>query len=158
MNVGPPADRDDWIGLTDAPLPVADALAWAVRPGGGAQVLFSGTVRDHAEHRTDVTSVEYEAYAEQVEPRLARIASEARSRWSGLGPLVLLHRIGRLEVGECSVVVVAAAPHRAEAFDAARFCIDTLKATVPIWKKETWAGGTDWGLAAQAIDEVGDPA
>jgi molybdopterin synthase catalytic subunit len=154
VNVQGPADRNDWIGLSDAPLPVADALAWAVRPGCGAQVLFSGTVRDHAEHRTDVSSIEYEAYAEQVEPRLARIASEARGRWPDLGPLVLLHRVGPLAVGECSVVVVAAAPHRGEAFEAARFCIDTLKATVPIWKRETWSGGTDWGLASQVIDEV----
>jgi molybdopterin synthase catalytic subunit len=154
VNVRPPANGNDWIGLSDAPLPIADAVAWTVRPGCGAQVLFSGTVRDNAEHRTDVTSIEYEAYAEQVEPRLTRITEEARKRWPDLGALVVLHRVGRLEVGECSVVVVASAPHRGEAFEAARFCIDTLKATVPIWKQETWSGGTDWGLASHSIGEV----
>jgi molybdopterin synthase catalytic subunit len=68
---------------------------------------------------------------------------------------VLLHRTGELDVGESSVVVVASAPHRGEAFDAARFGIDTLKSTVPIWKKETWSGGSDWGTDATEIADVG---
>jgi molybdopterin synthase catalytic subunit len=137
-------------------LPVNSALEWSVRPDCGAQVLFSGTVRDHAEGRSGVSELEYEAYVEQVEPRLARIAAEARRRWPTVGRLALLHRTGVLKLGECSVIVVASSPHRAEAFEAARWCIDTLKATTPIWKRETWAGGTDWGLAAQDLTEVDD--
>jgi molybdopterin synthase catalytic subunit len=153
--VQPPAGDDTWVALTDQPLPVGAVADWAVRPDCGAVVLFSGTVRDHAEHRTNVTKLTYEAYAEQVEPRLLAIADEARTRWP-VGRLALLHRTGELVLGESSVVVVASSPHRGEAFEAARWCIDTLKATVPIWKRETWEGGEDWGLCAHDVVEVGD--
>jgi molybdopterin synthase catalytic subunit len=153
--VQPPAGDDTWVALTDQPLPVGAVADWAVRPDCGAVVLFSGTVRDHAEHRTNVTKLAYEAYAEQVEPRLLAIADEARTRWP-VGRLALLHRTGELVLGESSVVVVASSPHRGEAFEAARWCIDTLKATVPIWKRETWEGGEDWGLCAHDVVEVGD--
>jgi molybdopterin synthase catalytic subunit len=146
---------DTWIALTDSELPVGEVLDWAVRPGCGAVVLFSGTVRDHAEGRTGVSKLVYEAYTEQVEPRLTAIAEEARRRWP-VGRLALLHRVGELVVGESSVVVVASTPHRPEAFESARFCIDTLKATVPIWKRETWEGGEDWGLCAHDVVDVGD--
>lgn len=129
-------------------------MRWSVRADCGAQVVFTGTVRDHAEGRAGVSLVEYEAYAEQVEPRLSQLAAEARRRWPALGRLVLLHRIGELAVGECSVVVVASAPHRAEAFEAARWCIDTLKETAPIWKREVWDGGAGWGTGARPVDEV----
>ncbi len=153
--VPPPTDGQDWIGLYADPLPLEAALRWSVRPDCGGQVLFSGTVRDHAEGRSGVSQLEYEAYVEQVEPRLARIAAEARRQWPQIGRVVLLHRIGILQLEECSVVVVVSAPHRGEAFEAARWCIDTLKATVPIWKRETWQGGVDWGLCAQEVAEVG---
>jgi molybdopterin synthase catalytic subunit len=151
--VQPQPAADTWLALTDEPLPLGSAVEWAIRPDCGAVVLFTGTVRDHAEGRPQVTNLTYEAYAEQVEPRLAAIAGEARRRWS-LGRVALLHRIGELSVGEPSVVVVASSAHRPEAFEAARFCIDTLKATVPIWKRETWAGGEDWGLCAHDVIEV----
>ena len=154
-----PADGENWLGLTSEPLPVAAAHDWAVVPGCGAVVLFTGTVRDHADGRAGVSSLEYEAYEEQVVPRLEEIVDETRARWPQLGRLVLLHRVGRLEVTEPSVVVVASAPHRPEAFEAARFAIDTLKATVPIWKRETWEGGVDWGTCAHDVTpvaEVGD--
>jgi molybdopterin synthase catalytic subunit len=154
VGLQPPEHSDDWIGLISEPLPLEVARAWAERPSCGAVVLFTGTVRDHAEGRPGVSMLEYEAYQEEVEPRLAAIAGEARARAAGIGRLVLLHRVGRLSIGEASVVVVASAPHRAEAFDAARFAIDTLKATVPIWKREKWADGDGWGLAAQPIEEV----
>ncbi len=98
--------------------------------------------------------LEYEGYESEVDARLVALAGEARSRWPVLGRLVLLHRLGALEVGETSVLVVAGAPHRAEAFEAARWCIDTLKATVPIWKRETWEGGVDWGTGATVVDDV----
>ena len=129
------------------------ALEWAVLPGCGAVVNFVGTVRDHAEGRPGVTGIEYEAYVEQVEPRLRAIAETARDRWPCLGRVVLLHRVGPLAVTEASVLVVTSTPHRAEAFAATRFCIDTLKATVPIWKRESWSGGVEWG--SDACDVVG---
>ena len=78
-----------------------------------------------------MSQLEYEAYVDQVEPRLLRIAAEARTRWPVLGRIVLLHRIGVLGLTECSVVVVVSSPHRAEAFDAARWCIDTLEGDGP---------------------------
>ncbi|MDQ3106291.1 MAG: molybdenum cofactor biosynthesis protein MoaE, partial [Actinomycetota bacterium] len=95
------------------------------------------------------------AYTEQVEPRLRTLCGEIRARWPEVGRLVLLHRVGRLELREVAVVVVAGAPHRPEAFAAARFAIDALKATVPIWKKESWEGGEDWGTDAAPVEEVG---
>ena len=134
----------DWTGVTGGELPVDDAVRWAILPSCGGVVTFCGTVRDHSDGRPGVTSLEYEAYVEQVVPRLDAVAAAARARWPELGRLALLHRIGTLAVGDVSVVVVTSAPHRGEAFDAAEFCIDTIKETVPIWKRETWAGGTDW--------------
>ena len=152
----PPRQAETWVALTEEPLPLGTVADWAVRPDCGGLVVFSGTVRDHAEGRPGVTGLTYEAYAEEVEPRLAEIARTARERWTALGRLALLHRSGRLEVGESSVLVVASAPHRAEAFQAARYCIDALKASVPIWKRETWADGEDWGLDAHPVERV-DP-
>jgi molybdopterin synthase catalytic subunit len=149
-----PVEGAEWIALTGSVLPVGKVAEWVVLPGTGASVTFSGTARDHAEGRPGVTALEYEAYASQVEPRLRDIADEARRRWPDLGRLVLLHRTGPLAIGESSVLVAASAPHRGEAFEAARFLIDTLKATVPIWKKETWEGGEDWGLRAHDLVEV----
>jgi molybdopterin synthase catalytic subunit len=141
-------DGDTWVALATDSLPVAAAHDWAVRPDCGGVVLFTGTVRDHAEGRPGVQSLEYEAYAEQVEPKLLQVAKGARERWPDVGNIALLHRIGSLAIGEPAVVVVVSAPHREHAFEAARWCIDTLKAGVPIWKKERWEGGEDWGLAA----------
>jgi molybdopterin synthase catalytic subunit len=151
----PPAEGETWVGLSSAPLPVAEAAAWAVRPDCGGLVLFSGTARDHAAGRPGVHRLEYEAYDEQVVPRLMVIAEEARARWPDVGRVALLHRTGPLDIGESAVVVAVSAPHRAAAFEAARFCIDTLKRTVPIWKREVWAGGESWGLEAQHIVDVG---
>jgi molybdopterin synthase catalytic subunit len=129
-------------------------VAWAERPECGAVVLFTGTVRDHAEGRPGVSELEYEAYEEEVVPRLVAIAAEARRQWADLGRLAVLHRVGTLAVGETSVLIAVSAPHRGEAFDAARFCIDTLKTTVPIWKRETWDGGSDWALCSHPVEPV----
>ncbi len=129
-------------------------MGWVTLPGCGAQVVFRGTVRDHAEGRSGVSRIEYEAYTEQVEGRLADIAREARDRWPMIGRIALLHRVGELTVGETSVLVVVSAPHRAEAFEAARWSIDVLKETVPIWKRETWEGGADWGTGAHDLAEI----
>jgi molybdopterin synthase catalytic subunit len=139
-----------WIAISDDPLPVADAQEWVVLPSCGAAVTFVGTVRDHAEGRDGVTELEYEAYIEVALERMAAIADEMDSRWS-VGRLALLHRVGRLELTEAAVVVAVSAAHRGEAFAAAEWAIDTLKSTVPIWKKETWAGGSDWGTDAVAV-------
>ncbi|WP_262322184.1 molybdenum cofactor biosynthesis protein MoaE [Acidiferrimicrobium sp. IK] len=150
-----PGNGDDWVALTAEALPVAAAHDWVGRPWCGAEVVFTGTVRDHADGRSGVTSLDYEAYTEEVEPRLARLAAAARSQWPGLGRIVLWHRTGQMAVGEASVVVAVSAPHRGEAFDAARWAIDTLKESIPIWKHETWQDGAGWGTGARHITEVG---
>lgn len=161
-HVQPPGDGDDWLGLTDAALPIGEMYEWCVRPDCGAVVLFSGTVRDHADGRSDVERLEYEAYDEMVVPKLAEIAAEARARWSDLGRIVLVHRVGSLGLGESSVVAAVSAPHRPEAFAAAHFAIDALKVSVPVWKREIWSGGADWGTNAadlvSATDVLSDAA
>lgn len=135
-------------------LPIQSALEWVVVPSCGAVTSFTGTVRDHAEGRDDVVAVEYEAYAEHVEGRLRDIADAARRKWPDIGRLVVLHRAGRLEVGEASVLIAASTPHRAESFEVTRYCIETVKTAVPIWKKEYWSGGADWGTRSVDVQGV----
>lgn len=166
-SVLPPDHGNDWLGLTDAPLPIGALYDWCVRPDCGAVVLFSGTVRDHAvdadgELRDGVTYLEYEAYSEMVVPKLQEIADECRARWPQTGRIALVHRVGRLELGESSVVVAVSSPHRPEAFEAARFAIDALKVSVPVWKREEWAAGPDgetrtgWGTNAADVVAASD--
>ena len=120
-----------------------------VGPGDGALCLFLGVVRADNDGRA-VVRLEYEAYEEMALPMIEEIAAEARGRF-GVSDVRIVHRLGRLEVGEVSVAVAAASPHRAEAFAACRYAIDTLKARVPIWKKEFFADGAVWreGPAAE---------
>jgi len=156
-----PPDGDEWLGLTEAPLPIGDLYEWCVQPHCGAVVLFSGTVRDHAtdaagEVREGVTELEYEAYDEMVIPKLAEIVAECRTRWGALGRIALVHRVGRLGLGESSVVVAVSAAHRPEAFEAARFAIDALKVSVPVWKREQWERGSDWGTNAAELIPASD--
>jgi molybdopterin synthase catalytic subunit len=136
--------RVDWIAVTPDPLRPGDAVARVASPGCGAVVTFCGTVRDHSPGRPGVVSLAYEAYEAFAPARLAAVAAEARRRWPTIAGLVLVHRVGTLAVGDTAVVVAVSTPHRDAAFAAAAFCIDTLKATVPIWKRETWADGSEW--------------
>ncbi len=154
MTLSPPTNSDTWIGLENQTLPVNEALEWVNQPECGAVVLFTGNIRNHAEGRSNVTEISYESYEEQALPRLEKIAEKAREYWPEVKRIVMLHRIGRLEIGETAVIVLASSAHREGAFSAGRWCIDTLKKTVPIWKSETWEGGSDWGLDAQHITEV----
>jgi molybdopterin synthase catalytic subunit len=149
----------DWIAVGEGELPVDEAWRWVGVPDCGGIVTFCGTVRDHSDGRAGVTTLDYEAYEEHVVPRLTDVATTARARWPEIGRVALLHRVGRLEVGEVAVVVAVSTPHRAEAFAAAQFCIDTLKHTVPIWKRETWEGGSDWSVCStEGAAPPGDPS
>jgi molybdopterin synthase catalytic subunit len=148
----------DWFVLTPQVLDIGEAYDWVVLPACGAVVLFSGTVRDHAEGRDGVESLTYEAYEDQVAVRFGEIAAETRRRWPDTGRLVIWHRTGRLELGESSVVTVVSAPHRGEAFEAGRYVIDALKESAPIWKHEVWADGADWGTGAHDVARPGDVA
>jgi molybdopterin synthase catalytic subunit len=136
-----PDSGETWIGMLREALPVERAGQWVVRPDCGAVVVFSGTARDHSPGVEGVTRLDYEAYEEHVERSLATVAAEARAKWPVLGRVALLHRVGEVRVGESSVVVAVSAPHRHEAFEAARHCIDTLKETAPIWKREVLGDG-----------------
>ena len=115
---------------------------------------FLGVVRDHAEGRAGVRAMTYEAYDEPALRAMHEVVNAARSRWCDVERLAVLHRVGDLALAEASVLVVASSPHRAEAFEAARFCIDTLKETVPIWKQEHWTGGSDWAVEQHPIRRV----
>lgn len=147
-----PPDGDEWIAVSEDTLPVDLARQWATVAACGGVVTFCGTVRDHSEGRPRVSRLEYEAYVEYVVPKMAGVASDARRHWPEVGRLALLHRVGVLGVGEVAVVVVASAPHRGTAFAVTEHCIDAIKRTVPIWKRETWARGSDW---VRCHDEVG---
>ncbi len=149
-----PTAGDDWVAISGDALPVANATRWVGRPDCGATVVFTGTARDHAEGRPGVHRLEYEAYEQAAVTRLWAVLTEVRRRWPELGRVALLHRTGVVEIGDEAVVVAVSAPHRGEAFEAARFAIDELKRTVPIWKRESWAGGESWGLEAQHLTEV----
>jgi molybdopterin synthase catalytic subunit len=146
-----PSLEDEWLGLSAHALPSGAALEWATLPSCGAVVVFTGTVRDHAAGREGVSRLEYEAYEELVEPKLRELAVDLRRRWPTIGRIALLHRVGEVALAEAAVVVAVSAPHRAEAFDAARYAIDTLKETVPIWKREFWGEASGWGLDARAV-------
>lgn len=150
----PPAG-DDWVALTAGSLPLERLATWPILPGCGAVVVFAGTVRDHADGRVGVTNLEYEAYQDAALEVMERVAAEMRRQWAGLGRVALLHRTGVLALTDVSVVVSVSAPHRPEAFEAARFGIDAIKARAPIWKRESWEGGAAWGLDAHNLAGAG---
>jgi len=138
--------------LTHEPLD-GDALkAAAYRRGAGAVAVFEGTVRSPSEGK-DVLWLEYEAYEPMALTQMERILADTRARWP-VEAIFLHHRLGRIEVGEVSVVAVASAAHRPPAFEACRHLIERLKADVPIWKKEVFADGSMW---VGATGECGHP-
>jgi molybdopterin synthase catalytic subunit len=121
-----------------------DAIASQVDdPGAGGIVIFSGVVRNQTDGRP-VKFLEYEAHAPMAEAKMREIGSAIRSRWAGVRRVAMLHRIGRLEIGEASVLIAVSAAHRGDAFEACRYAIDTLKRTVPVWKKEHFEDGEVW--------------
>jgi molybdopterin synthase catalytic subunit len=142
------------VAVTLAPLD-APALAAAVTaPGDGAVALFVGIVRDE-NHGRRVRYLEYEAYDALAVKALGRIVEEAEREWADTR-LALHHRLGRLEIGEASIVIAAASPHRARAFAACRYAIERVKQIVPIWKREHFDGGEVWleGATADPHDEA----
>jgi MoaE-MoaD fusion protein len=121
-----------------------DAIAAEVDDSGaGGIVIFSGVVRNETGGRP-VKFLEYEAHAPMAEVKMREIGESLRARWSGVKRVAMLHRIGRLEIGEASVLIAVSAAHRGDAFEACRYAIDTLKRTVPVWKKEHFEDGEVW--------------
>ena len=125
--------------MTDAPLDPSEVLRAVCDPAAGGTVLFSGTVRHHSD-AGDVMGLDYEAWDERAVALMESIGDDIFDRWP-VRKVALLHRTGHLEVGEVSVIVCCSAPHRAEAFEAARHGIERIKHDVPIWKKEALASG-----------------
>jgi len=130
------------IRLQSEEIRVAEVLESVGSDRDGAVALFLGTVRDHNRGRR-VLHLEYEAYSTMAESEMKKLACDAERRFD-VSAVAIVHRTGRLEIGEVSVAAAVAAPHRAAAFDACRFVIDELKRTVPIWKREAFAGGEVW--------------
>ncbi len=120
-----------------------EALAKMVRKDeDGAVVTFAGVVRNNSLGK-GVRYLDYQAYEEMAETKMKQIADEIKEKW-GIKDLAIVHRIGRLEIGEASVAIAVASPHRREAFQACEYAIDRLKEIVPIWKKEVWEKGEGW--------------
>jgi molybdopterin synthase catalytic subunit len=142
------------VAVTSAPLDSEALVAVVDKKGDGAVVTFAGFVRDHNQGR-QVQFLEYEAYEPLAIRALQRIVDEARQLWPG-ARVAVHHRLGRLEIGEASVVIAAASPHRADAFAACRYTIERVKQIVPIWKREHFDGGDVWleGATADPDDEA----
>ncbi|HWX09328.1 MAG TPA: molybdenum cofactor biosynthesis protein MoaE [Gaiellaceae bacterium] len=137
----PPVSGGDF-RISSEPLDVAAAIAEVESPDAGAVATFVGTVRRTSRDR-NVLYLEYEAFEEMAEPMLRSLADELTAR-HGLTRVAIHHRVGRVEIGEPSVVIAVSARHRAAALDACREAIDTLKETIPLWKKELYEGGEEW--------------
>ena len=130
------------IGVQHEPIDQAQLVAAVQSDQDGAVATFCGVVRDHNRGRR-VTGLTYTAYEEMATQELERVCKQAEERFD-VGKVAAVHRIGELAIGDVAVVVAVAAPHRGAAFDACRFVIDTLKQTVPIWKRERFEGGEEW--------------
>ncbi len=147
------------ISISDQPLDLQEMIAHVTTPENGGIVAFLGVVRRHNAgpdgQAREVHWLEYESYREAALEEMRLIAQEIETRW-GLKDIAMVHRVGRLAVGEPAVGVAVGAPHRGEAFDACEYAIDTLKARVPIWKKESWEAGAAAGQSWVVNQEVGN--
>ena len=153
----PSTSATTWVAVTEDPVSSDQLSAWVVRPNCGAVVTFSGVVRNHSRAHDDVLALEYETSIKLAEERMNQIVAVARERWASLEAVAIHHRVGRVELSETTVVVAVSSPHRSDAFDAARFCIDTLKETIPMWKRELWEGGSAWSEETSPLLDVPRP-
>lgn len=130
--------------ITDHPISVDEVLARLSDPANGAIVTFVGVVRGETGGR-ETLYLDYEAYPEMAEQVMAQVGQEVMARWPEVRRVIIVHRVGRLRVGETAVVIALCAAHRRQTFDALRYAIDRIKEIVPVWKKEVWADGTaEW--------------
>jgi molybdopterin synthase catalytic subunit len=132
----------DLVELRDSPLDAGAVISAVSEGGAGAIAMFLGTTRAESnEAGRRLVALDYEAYREMAEQQMHALANEAKERWPILR-LAVLHRVGRVEIGQPSVLIAVSTPHRAEAFEACRFLIDRIKAEATIWKKEVWEDGS----------------
>ncbi|MBC8123346.1 MAG: molybdenum cofactor biosynthesis protein MoaE [Gemmatimonadaceae bacterium] len=144
--------NDGDFAFTLSTIDIESILEGAQAPGQGAVVFMLGTVRDNTAGRA-VAFLEYEAYEPMALRVFAQIADQIRARWPGTGKVAIHHRLGKLRIREVSVVVAVGQPHRAEAFAACQYAIDTLKHNAPIWKKEHWTDGASAWVSIGACDD-----
>ena len=130
------------IKITNEPLNPEEITAQVRRDSNGAVITFLGTTRDFSEGR-NVEYLEYEAYQPMAENMLQQIADELREKWD-IADFAVAHRVGRVDIGEISLVVALSSPHRQQAFEAGQYVVDRIKQLVPIWKKEAFEGGEVW--------------
>jgi len=129
--------------VVEGQISLDEVAARLIDPAIGAVVTFVGTVRGDTDGR-QVLYLEYEAYPEMAEQVLAQVADEVCARWTDVQQVAIVHRVGRLDIGEVAVVIALSAAHRRQTFDALRYAIDRIKEIAPIWKKEVWADGAEW--------------
>jgi molybdopterin synthase catalytic subunit len=129
--------------ITQEPLSIDDVIARLANPANGAVATFVGVVRGQTDGRK-TQYLEYEVYPDMAEKQLHKIGDEIRERWPTVREVTIVHRVGRLEVGETIVVIAVSSAHRHEVFAATHYAIDRLKQIVPIWKKEVWTDGEEW--------------
>jgi molybdopterin synthase catalytic subunit len=143
---------EDSFAITFAPLSLEEVYALADDPGNGAVVVMSGMVRNQTDGKP-VVALEYQAYEPMALQVFRQIATDIRNNWLDVNRVVIHHRIGRLEIGEISVLVAVGCPHRSEGFAACRYAIDTLKHNAPIWKKEHWKDGSSSWVSIGACEQ-----
>jgi molybdopterin synthase catalytic subunit len=140
--------------ITTDPIDACALLRGGIADGDGAALLFVGTVRNHNEGR-EVGHLDYQAYPEMAEATLREIVAEAAEQWA-TGAMSVVHRTGRLEIGDLSVAILVAAPHRGDAYAASRYIIEELKKRVPIWKREGYLEGESEWLSGTFPQPAGD--
>jgi len=142
---------EDNFAISFAPLSLEEVYALTDDPGNGAIVVMSGMVRNQTDGKP-VVALEYQAYEPMALQIFRQIAADIRQTWQDVNRVVIHHRIGRLEIGQISVLVAVGCPHRSEAFEACQYAIDTLKHNAPIWKKEHWADGSSSWVSIGACE------
>jgi MoaE-MoaD fusion protein len=152
-NAGPPAGRRRYAWIVRAPIDTAGTLAGLKRGEDGAALLFEGVVRNQTRGRKTLY-LDYEAYEEMALKEMESLVEQALEKFQ-IRDVALIHRLGRLEIGEASVLIAVASAHRTAAFEACRWLIDTLKRTVPIWKKEYFEDGAVWADGEPFPAEIG---
>jgi len=129
--------------ITQTPISVDEVIGTLADPSVGAITTFVGVVRGVTGEK-ETLYLEYEAYPEMAEGVLAQVGQEVQQRWPEIRQVVVVHRVGRLEIGDTAIVIALSASHRRQVFDALHYAIDRIKTIVPIWKKEVWADGAEW--------------
>lgn len=143
---------DDRFAITFAPLSLEEVYALADDAANGAIVVMSGMVRNKTDGKA-VESLEYQAYEPMAMRVFQQIGAEIRKTWADVNRVVIHHRVGKLQIGQISVLIAVGCPHRSEAFEACQFAIDTLKHNAPIWKKEHWQDGSSSWVSIGACEQ-----